>query len=336
MTSVSVRVDTADQVGEARRRASTIAAALRFDQTTAGRLALVVTECANNLWKHGGGGEILLNALAPDRSGVDVLALDQGPGMSDVARCFQDGYSTAGSAGTGLGAIERLSSECQVYSVAGKGTALLARVRKAGVSPANPGERFESGGICVPQKGETLCGDGYDVEQGDSYCRVLVADGLGHGPAAADCADAAVAAFRENRGISSPVELMQEVHGALRATRGAAVAVGFMDTAQRELRYSGVGNISGFLWQNGQARHLLSHPGIVGHDMRKVRELTYELGRGVMVLLYSDGISTHWSLNAYEGLLSRDPSLIAGVVYRDHCRRRDDATVVVLRERSAP
>ena len=48
------------------------------------------------------------------------------------------------------------------------------------------------------------------------------------------------------------------------------------------------------------------------------------------MLLYSDGISTHWSLDAYEGLLSRDPSLIAGVVYRDHSRRRDDATVVVV------
>ena len=71
-----------------------------------------------------------------------------------------------------------------------------------------------------------------------------------------------------------------------------------------------------------------------GHDMRNVRELTYGLGRNVLVLLYSDGIATHWSLDAYEGLPSRHPSLIAGVMYRDHSRRRDDATVIVVRERA--
>jgi anti-sigma regulatory factor (Ser/Thr protein kinase) len=334
MTSVAIRVDTADQAGEARRRAAAVAAALRLDEQTAGRLALVVTECANNVWKHGGGGEILLNSGTPD-DGVDVLALDKGPGISDVARCFQDGYSTAGSSGTGLGAIQRLSTECQLYTAPGNGTALLARVRRTGAQKSNGGGRFEIGGVCVPQHGETLCGDGYAVEQTGGDCRVLVADGLGHGPLAAACADAAVGAFREGREASSPAELMHEVHGALRTTRGAAVAVGFIDMVRRQLRYAGVGNIGGFLWRDGQARHLLSHPGIAGHDIRTLRELTYELGPHVLVLLYSDGISTHWSLDGYEGLLSRDPSLIAGVLYRDHSRRRDDATVVVLRERSA-
>src|SRR4051794_24710081 len=105
MTTVSIRVETRDQAGEARRRAATMASSLRLDETTAGRLALVVTECANNLWKHAHGGEILLNPLGLEDPGVEVLALDKGPGMSDPARCFQDGYSTAGSPGTGLGAI---------------------------------------------------------------------------------------------------------------------------------------------------------------------------------------------------------------------------------------
>jgi hypothetical protein len=253
--------------------------------------------------------------------------------MTDVARCFQDGYSTAGSAGTGLGAIERLSTECHLYTVPGKGTALLARVRKTASAPASV-EAFEVGGISVPQKGESLCGDGFVVGQEDGMCRVLVADGLGHGPAAADCADAAVGAFRESR-AASPADLLHEVHGALRSTRGAAVATGYIDVARRQLRYAGVGNIGGFLWRRGDSRHLLSHPGIVGHDMRMVREITYELDVNVLMLLYSDGISTHWSLDAYEGLQARDPSLIAGVVYRDHTRHRDDATVVVLRERAA-
>jgi anti-sigma regulatory factor (Ser/Thr protein kinase) len=333
MTTVSIRVDTADQAGEARRRAATIASALRLDETTAGRLALVVTECATNLLKHAGGGEILLNVLGHENPGVDILALDKGPGMRDVGRCFQDGYSTAGSAGTGLGAIQRLSNFCDVFTVEGKGTALLARVRKTTQPAADVGP-FEVGGVSVPLRGETLCGDAFVVRQRDNVCRVLVADGLGHGPAAADCATAAVGAFAESQ-AATPVEMMQDIHGALRATRGAAVAIGYADIVRRELRYAGVGNISGFVRRNGEQRHLLSHPGIVGHDVRTVREITYEMGANILVLLYSDGISTHWSLDPYEGLLSRDPSLIAGVVYRDHSRHRDDATVVVLRERAA-
>ena len=60
--------------------------------------------------------------------GVEILALDKGPGIRDLERSLRDGYSTAGGAGTGLGAISRLSSEFDVYSPPGKGTALLARI----------------------------------------------------------------------------------------------------------------------------------------------------------------------------------------------------------------
>ena len=52
-----------------------------------------------------------------------------------------------------------------------------------------------------------------------------------------------------------------------------------------------------------------------------------------VLVLHSDGIGTHWDLAGYPGLLARDPSLIAGILYRDHTRGRDDATVVVVKER---
>jgi anti-sigma regulatory factor (Ser/Thr protein kinase) len=327
MYTVSIRVDGADQVGEARRRAADVAREAGLDETPAGRLAIVVTELANNVWLHGGGGEILITNCGNDY--VEALALDSGRGMTDIARCFQDGYSTGGSSGTGLGAVQRLSSEYDIYSVPGKGTAVLARFRRTGA--AQPEGGIEVGGVSVPMRGETVCGDSFATAQGAALY-LMVVDGLGHGPGAADCATAAVAAFGEaNR--DSPAEMLREIHAALRATRGAAVAVARIDFAGRELRYAGVGNIAGLIWSGDSARHLLSHPGIVGHDARNVRELTYELPSGALVLLYSDGIATHWSLSAYEGLLLRDPSLIAGVIYRDQSRGRDDATVVVVRSR---
>jgi anti-sigma regulatory factor (Ser/Thr protein kinase) len=331
MTSFSIRVDGPDQAGEARRAAASLARSTGLDETTAGRLAIVVTECANNLWKHGGGGEILLTPTGSGGPGVEVLALDRGPGMPDIERCFQDGYSTAGSSGTGLGAVRRLSTAFDVYTVPGKGTALLARLGKGGGESGR-----EISGVSVPMKGETLCGDDFVFSFGGKGCAtILVVDGLGHGPLAADCAAAATETFRE-RETDSPPELLRDVHGALRTTRGAAVAIGHFDWAGGQLQYCGIGNIAGMLWANGQTRHLLSHPGIVGHDLRNVRDVTYPLSENVLCLLYSDGISTHWSLDAYPGLPSRDPALIAGIVYRDHKRGRDDATVVVARGRVVP
>jgi anti-sigma regulatory factor (Ser/Thr protein kinase) len=329
MTSISIRVDGPDQAGEARRAAVSLSHTMGLDETLSGRIAIVVTESANNLWKHGGGGEMVLTPLASGEPGIDVLALDQGPGMVDVDRCFQDGYSTAGSSGTGLGAVRRLSSHYDIYTVPGKGTALLARLSKTGSRPSN----CQVGGVSVPIRGETVCGDDFAFADHDRCTTILVVDGLGHGPVAADCAMAAVEAFRE-RNAEPPRDLIRDVHGALRTTRGAAVAIGRLDWSSGLLQYCGIGNIGGVLYSNGSNRHLLSHPGIVGHDVRNVRDLTYPLSENVLLLLYSDGISTHWSLDAYGGLQTRDPSLIAGVVYRDHKRGRDDATVVVVRGRS--
>jgi hypothetical protein len=212
-----------------------------------------------------------------------------------------------------------------VYTVPDQGTALLARI-------ARPGSKTPPlvAGVSVPAPGESVCGDDFAFAQRAGGTAVLVVDGLGHGPLAADCATAAVDAFRENGG-GSPPDAMRDIHGALRGTRGAAVAVGTIDWVHGEMRYCGIGNIAGMIWEHSRPRHLLSHPGIVGHDLRNVKDITYRLGENVLVLLYSDGISTHWSLDSYAGLHLHDPALIAGVIYRDHRRGRDDATVVVAK-----
>ncbi|MBZ5584421.1 MAG: SpoIIE family protein phosphatase [Acidobacteriia bacterium] len=331
MTSVSVKVEGMDQVGEARRRATAMAAGLGFGETDAGRTAVVVSECASNLVKHAGGGEILLSPLdGGGPAGLEILALDKGPGMRNPALCFQDGYSTAGSPGTGLGAVRRLSSECNVYTEVEKGTALVARLRTGGTGNEEAWPTH-TGGVCVPKPGEEVCGDGWAVREGAGFIAAMVVDGLGHGPSAADCARAAEEAFGEAYG-RAPVEIVKAIHGALRAMRGAALAVLRLDCASREIRFAGIGNIAGAVYSGGNSRQMISHPGIVGHDIRRVREATYEWPPGALTLVYSDGIATHWSMDAYEGLGSMDVSLIAGVIYRDWRRGRDDATVLALRE----
>jgi hypothetical protein len=78
----------------------------------------------------------------------------------------------------------------------------------------------------------------------------------------------------------------------------------------------------------------VSHNGIIGHEYRKISEFSHPWYAQSVLLLHSDGIGTHWDLDRYPGLLSRDPSLVAGILYRDFTRGRDDVTVVVVKGRS--
>lgn len=106
-----VRVEESSRVGEARRLATAVCRGLGFDEPLVARAAIVVTELSANLVKHAGGGELLLRSVQwPEGVGIEILSLDRGPGIRNIAECLRDGYSTAGSPGTGLGALRRLSS----------------------------------------------------------------------------------------------------------------------------------------------------------------------------------------------------------------------------------
>jgi anti-sigma regulatory factor (Ser/Thr protein kinase) len=333
MTTVSVPVEGADQAGEARRAAGAAASALGFDESTVGRVGIVVTEMASNLWKHAGGGQMLISrVLFEGQPCVEALALDRGPGMLDVARCFQDGYSTAGSPGSGLGAISRLS-DCDLFTQPVKGTVMLARItrRKPEATSRAP---FAYGGVCVPIAGEDVCGDAGSFRQAGSNLLVMLADGLGHGPSAAQFSLGAIEVFQSSRS-DQPAQIVSEMHRALHGTRGGAVSLARLDPHNRTIRFAGVGNVAGMVSYGGRdSKNFVSMPGIVGHNASNVREFTYEWPTHAPVLLYSDGILSHWSLDDYQGLASHDPSLICGVVYRDKKRGRDDASVLAVRERS--
>jgi anti-sigma regulatory factor (Ser/Thr protein kinase) len=314
----------------ARHSAATFAVQRGLDETETGKVALVVTEMATNLVRHAGGGELLVGPAGDD--GVAVLSLDRGPGMANLAACLRDGFSTSGTAGTGLGAISRLATRFDIHSVPGAGTALIAAVVPSRRPPVS--ETFEIGGISVAAPEEALCGDAWAAAPVADGIKVMVVDGLGHGPLAHDAAQAAVRAFRST--IARPIpEAMDAVHGALKSTRGAAVAVAAIDTRRGLVTFCGIGNVAGAIVGDGPLRSAVSHGGIAGHGTVRIQPFTYPWPARGLLVLCSDGIATQWSLDAYPGLRQRDPALIAGVLYRDHGRGRDDATVLVVRERAA-
>jgi anti-sigma regulatory factor (Ser/Thr protein kinase) len=340
MEVAALRVTEASEIAEARRIAVAAARAVGLDETEAGRAAIIVTELSTNLIKHGGGGELLVGRFQDEAGeGFQCIALDKGAGMADLDACLRDGFSTAGSAGAGLGAVRRLSHVFDVFSRPAHGTVVLSRLvpgralprtprpEAEGVAPPHAAKHPAWGGVSLPVKGEQECGDHWAVIRHGEQITMLVADGLGHGPVAAAAARAAVGCFRERFDLNLE-ELMRRLHEALLATRGAAAALARIDLMEKQVDYVGVGNIAGTLFSSGAVRKMVSHNGTVGHNMRKVQQFRYPFQGTPLVLMHSDGLQTSWSLHRYPGLISRHPTLIAAALYRDFARGRDDVTVV--------
>ena len=327
--SVAIPITESSQTGESRRVAIALATRLGFQETQRGKVGIVVTEVANNLIQHAQGGVLLLRLLEQDSAiGIEVLSLDKGRGMVDVDECLQDGFSTGGTLGNGLGAIRRLSGLFEIYSIPNQGTALLAHLwSDSALHP--PQTTLEIGVICLPKRGEEVSGDAWAYQVDNCRSLLLVADGLGHGPAAATAALQAVRIFQEHH--RSPGAIMEAAHAALRSTRGAAIAIAEIDFEQQSVRFAGIGNIAASIFSVTKRHHLLSHNGTVGHEVRKIQELSYPWYANGLLIMHSDGLDSKWQLDCYPGLSQKHPSLIAGVLYRDFNRERDDVTVLVAK-----
>lgn len=339
--SVSVALPDLSGVGEARRVAVALGTAAALGRSELSNLGIIVNEIAGNAARHGRGGEVLLRLVqagAGTGAGVEALVLDRGPGMANVAECLRDGYSTSGTMGTGLGAARRLSQAFDIYSGAGQGTVVVARVWSDDGALAKQTAR--TGAVCLPVRGETECGDGWAAVSKGRRTVVMLVDGLGHGPSAAEAARTAVRLFYDHAS-RAPSDLLDLLHRGLRASRGAAAGVLEIDLAGACARFAGVGNIAGRIMTEAGTRSLVSQNGIVGHGVRRPQEFEYAWEADATVIMHSDGLTNHWKLDAYPGLLRRDPALLAAVLYRDFARERDDTVVVACRPipaaaRSAP
>jgi anti-sigma regulatory factor (Ser/Thr protein kinase) len=319
------------QTGNARRQALSLATQMGFDELRQGQLSIIVTEVARNIEAHGGDGEVILSAWTHgNMSGIDVLGLDKGKGIASVSEAMQDGYSTAGTPGNGLGAISRLSGTFQIYTAPGNGTAVFSRVLRTSQETETESSAFPLSAISVPIAGESRCGDSWSAEFTPGRSRYIMADGLGHGPMAAEAADEAIRIFHQLPHYA-PERILSEIHGALGKTRGAAVSVLEILPDRQVLNYAGTGNIVAAICSGAKSRNLVSMNGTVGHSIGRIQQFSYPWETGSILVMHSDGLATRWNVEQYPGLLSRHPALVAGVLFRDFCRKRDDATILVTR-----
>jgi anti-sigma regulatory factor (Ser/Thr protein kinase) len=323
-------ISESSHVGEARRAAGEFARRGGGNETLLGRTALIATEMATNILKHAqGNGMIAIDRFSDARgAGIELLAMDRGPGIADLEACLADGYSTAGSPGNGLGAIARLADLFGCYSRPGLGTVIQARLVDGPSSAAMPAT--DIGAVVATYPGETVCGDQWAFDPSGQGRTLLVVDGSGHGLQAARAAEAAVKIFAEHV-KEDCVPLVERIHRGLAPSRGAALAVARIDASERLIRFVGVGNIAGAVVTGTEARQMVSHNGTAGHVAPRIREFAYPFSGAPYVIMHSDGLSNRWRIADYPGLAVCHPSLVAAVLFRDFRRGRDDATIVVMR-----
>ncbi len=332
----AIPIGDLSQVSEARRAVELEAKLCGFEETQRGKLAIVVTEIATNIARHTPGGELLYRLLdLPTGQAMEVLGVDRGPGMVDTARCLADGFSTGATPGNGFGAIQRQSDEFDLYSMSGRGTAVLARVRAGKALGTNEAPDLSFGGVSVPYPGEALCGDAWRLCWGAAGFSLLVSDGLGHGLKADEASWAAMDVFEQAPFTALPA-LMQRIDQGLRGTRGGTVAIATFDAGRKRLVYSGIGNISGRLIVGAGSRGLISSNGTVGAHTGKFQQFEYEWPLDATLVMHSDGLQTRWDIGSYPGLALRHPGVIAATLYRDYQRGRDDVTVAAVKYNSKP
>lgn len=297
-----------------------------------GRIAeidIIVSELTSNLVKHAGQGEILYRLVNRNgESTFEVLTIDHGPGIADVPRMMKDGVSTTNTLGQGLGAIQRLSDEFQVYSMPNWGTVTYTVVgdRRHRTKPVIG---LDVRAVCVPKPREVVCGDGYAVRRTHDKCCVLLGDGLGHGEHANEAVRRATEIFMETD-ETNPVQLLRLMHENVRRTRGLVASVAVLDAGKMEWRICGVGNITTRLYGGLLFKHYMAYNGIVGLNIpNTMNESVIPAEKNQQLIMCSDGIRNRWDVTRYPAILKYDCMILAAVLYKDFNRGNDDASIFI-------
>lgn len=303
---------------------------LGFASKKKGELDILVAELVSNLVKYGNDGELLIRPIQDNhQTGMEIISVDSGPGMADPTQMLEDGVSTGGSLGQGLGAIQRLSDEFQLYSQPGTGTVVLARLYQHRSPQKLTSQLADVRWICVPKAGEHVCGDACYYQLTTSSLKLFLGDGLGHGVAAEIAVSQAINQLSQSR-ETMPEKLLALIHQGTTGTRGLVGTCAVFDFSTRKWMICGVGNITTKLSTPRGVKGFMAQNGILGYVIPPTllpSEMPYE--RGQWLIMTSDGLRSRWNPARYAGINQYDASILAAVIYKECARHTDDMSVLV-------
>ena len=190
-------------------------------------------------------------------------------------------------------------------------------------------ERLQHASFARPKIGESVSGDTVVTRTLDEGLFVAIVDVLGHGPEAHRLTPV-IDAYLGRYGSNDVYGLMARLHQHLKGTRGAAVGLCAIDTSSGRLEYAGVGNT--VLRRFGETEtRLVSHDGVLGHNMRTPVPQSLRLEPGDLVVLYTDGVSDRFTSEDYPGLRRHSPGDVASNIVQRFGKDHDDATCIAVR-----
>jgi anti-sigma regulatory factor (Ser/Thr protein kinase) len=327
----TIEVLHSSNVGAARRAARALAESLGFGPAACDEISLAMTELATNLIKHAQGGKLTLTPLANGgRVGLEIESRDSGPGIADVEQALTDRFSTAGTRGTGLGAVNRLMDDLDITSERGRSTRIICRkwvrVYPVGIRPCP----LAFGVATRPRQPGAENGDAFVVKQWAESALVGIMDGLGHGQFAHRAAQAA-RQYVESHYDQPLDEVFRGVGRACRATRGVVMALARFDWGRDRLTFASVGNIEVRVFPDSRQFSFSIRRGVIGLNAPNAVVTDHPWPSDHMLVLHSDGLRTHWGWKDFPGVADQPATALAQEFLRLLAKEEDDATVIVAR-----
>ena len=309
-----------------------IAVSAGFSENKVGEIDLVIAELVSNLVKHAGGGRLLVKLIEEsDLQGIEIISVDDGIGMTDISKMVADGVSTKNTLGHGLGAMRRMSDVFQVYSHKDWGTVILIRIFEKSLPHFKKPPVADIKTVITPKPGETACGDGFYSVVNSRYIKLLLGDGLGHGPDAEKAVRMAGEAFT-NCVENEPPEIIRYINGQVKRTRGLVASVAVFDMQARKWKICGVGNITTRITQPDGMKNYTAYNGIIGLNVpNTLNSVEVDFEKNQYVLMCSDGLKTKWDLVKYPAILRYDLSILCSTLLKDHSRNTDDMSVMACK-----
>ncbi len=320
-------------VGEARRLTKALAGNLGFNASESEELAIVASELASNLVKHANGGLMILTPLEEGgRVGIRIESRDNGPGIKEIEQAITDGFSTSGSLGCGLGAVNRLMDEFEVQPrLDGKPGTQISCLRLKR-------DYFQKIGICPLSFGIAtrayrhldFNGDSFVIKRWGTSALIALIDGLGHGQFAHHAALAA-REYIENH-YDQPLEALFRGTGrACRATRGVVMAIALFDWGAEPitLTFSSIGNIETRAFGSAASMNFIRERGVVGFNAGDPVVTKNNWNPEAVLVMHTDGLNSAWRWTDFPELAGIPVAHTARYLLHKLAKNDDDTTVIV-------
>jgi anti-sigma regulatory factor (Ser/Thr protein kinase) len=328
-----------------RSRLQAAARRMGFSDMHRENMVLVAAEMVSNQIKYAGGRGILQIWQQPGPA-LDIVALDFGPGITNLAEAQQDGYSSSKTLGKGLGSIRSLSHESGIFTVPETkdanrnapwhGCVFWSRFHLAHHG-ANHGENAQAltakaaytvGLFTRALSDDRYNGDRIYLEHSEKTLRWLHLDGLGHGEFAQQATNDLADLLFLSPDVS---QVINQVDRQLKSTRGAVAMLSDLDVGLMQAQILGVGDMSAYVYSDDILQTITFAPGILGKEHKTPHVTPLVLKKQSTVITTSDGIRRGWNETSFPCLLKQHPQLIAYVLGNVMGRISDDQSLCIVR-----